>query len=76
MRHYESTFFCEGGDTPKVTVKAIKDNDAYQAYIALASRNGLVRQITIFFATIEDLREFVDSLVSETYSIEDKEREA
>jgi hypothetical protein len=72
MRHYDSTFFCEEGDTPKVIVKAIRDNDAYQAYISLASKDGLNRQITIFFASLEDLREVVESLTSGAYSIEEE----
>jgi hypothetical protein len=75
MRHHESTFFCEKGEIPKVQVKSTGDNHAYEAYISFVGANEFSRQITIFFATVEDLREFVDSLVSETYSIKGKERE-
>ena len=72
MRHHESTFFCEKGEIPKVVVKSTGDNHAYEAYLSFVGENEFTRQITIFFATIEDLREFVDSLVYETYEREGK----
>lgn len=72
MRHHESTFFCEKGEIPKVVVRSTGDNQAYEAYISFVGENDFTRQITIFFATVDDLREFVDSLVSETYSIEEE----
>ena len=63
MRHHESTFFCERGEIPKVVVKSTGDQ-AYEAYLSFVSENGLTRQITIFFATIDDLREFCKNVIS------------
>ena len=64
MRHHESTFFCEKGEIPKVVVKSTGDNHAYEAYVSFIGANEFSRQITIFFATIDDLREFCKDIIS------------
>lgn len=65
MRHYDSTFFCDKGCVPKVSVKRTGNNSVYEAYIDVLSDDGIGRQLTIFFATVEDLREFCKNIISE-----------
>lgn len=65
MLHYGSIFFCDKGCVPKASVKRTGSKSVYEAYIDVLSDDGIGRQITIFFATVEDLREFCKNIISE-----------
>lgn len=73
MRHYESTFFCDKGCVPKVSVKRTGSYSGYEAYIDVLSDDGIGRQITIFFATVEDLRELCKNIISEIADLSESE---